>query len=193
MHVISTENGGIIRFTYDEELSLAKSVMDCISIPWVKREFQTLLDKTYKTKTAYGSASDASDILEFLNFLKIYDIQDLGPVFEDNQQSIWHELANLNYSKDERNKLQNESVRLAWEEVWSKHHKIKSVAQAYATFPKIRIKELPIITESELQEKLDKEFWEEVDRLMKTFDYKCSRREAMIMAEETHPRGIMGE
>lgn len=190
MHVICADDTYIIRFTYDEELSLAKSVMDCISLLWVKDDFQRLLDKIYTNKCSYGGGSTAEDILQFIDYLELYDLQHLIPELIDNETSIWHELTDLGINNDEMQKMQAESIRMAWKEVWDQHSGIKSTADAYRSFPDAHIKEAPHLPLSIDEIALERRFWDEVDKIMEEFDNRCSRSEAMIMAADTCPRGI---
>lgn len=196
--IVLTINGqDYVSLTYEEEQNFARFVMDLMSERWVTGRFQSLLDYIYFVKCTKGSWSHLEDIHKLITFVEYYNQYDgidlIFPEWKDNGKSIKEtELDTKHFpiGSLQREEEARKMVIMAWKEVWETHTRLKSVADGYKIFPgsdKSKTEDL------ENFQKIEHDFWEEVDKVMKEFDYKCSRHEAYIMVSDYMPRGYVNQ
>lgn len=191
MRVVEDEKWEYVKFTYDEELNLAKWVMDVLCLPWIETqpEFSKLVSKIYYRKCEGKdlNSEDFSDLLQYeeryrerLPEFPAFDVK-AGDI---NVSSSRH---GKRTNEERKNYLIREVVR-AWREAWIAHGKIKKRVEGCELFAgdEILDPEQAQIAHQESQEARERAFYTEVVR--RQAEYGITREEAIQAVSDTHPR-----
>lgn len=173
----------LIMLTYDEELILAQSIMDCISLRWVGGEFYEHLRNIYLKKAKYGRNITTSDLDDLVAYLDFYNIDHPRLVLDERSIVAPTELKGKPLTYDEQVQWLRDEVRQAWREIWTHHPRIKQIAPLYEVFP--GDEDTPEYQEK--QRDVERAFWEEVRRVQN--ELMISEREAFLLVQDYTPRG----
>lgn len=187
MDIVVLSDIQCITLTYEEELSLAQTVMDCIALRWVTGEFQELLDRIYYLKCTRGYWPRADDIVRLLEFIEHYNLK--PPMMMDDGTNLKKDFYK-DISPDEVEMESRRMIIMAWREVWNSHTDIKAIADFYKTFPGDNSRFDTDKTDPKWiveQDIIEGEFWYEVDNVV--LEWECNRQDAIIMVSDYMPRG----
>ena len=160
MRRVKYTGGNFITFTFEEEMDMARFVMDLISELWVREGFQRILDKIYDKKLGAGLWLTQDDYDELGYYLsrplyesKIASAELQWPSLIDNGDDIGKDLMHL--KKGKKAVEERRLTRLAWVDAWQSHPRIKAVAGKYERLPSNNIED-----DSEEIEKKNREYEE---------------------------------
>lgn len=176
-------NDMYVSFSYDEEISIAKKVYDCILIKNIDDEFFQFLIDMFEKKASIGYMITVEDLDFLLKNLDIYKIK--YPIIEEDGSTLDHQLY-IEYSTKkfyDKNRMIYETRLLriqAWKESWETH-KIKTNYD----FPVLELKNPFDINDHENNKKLKDLFEKEVLKVME--DYNISVDEAIQLVSDYIP------
>jgi len=187
---ITLKSGGtllIASMTYDEELSLAESVVQALSKPWLSAKYRKLAEKLYDIGTT-GSSPRAEDLQDYLDIRIEWaeNLEEIGrghdsppePIFELNDDTMRAPKTTRAGETSVEWKAQwyADQRRLAWREAWGNHKKaLCSYSNDYRVFPGDSNEELETQELAQLQP-----FFDHVRENRKK--YKCSLDQAIRSA-----------
>lgn len=184
MIIRESEFGTFVTLDYDEEQSLANSVIQAIGTRWITGEFQALLERIYVTKSHYGGMITVEETDQLLGFFLGTELE--PPILDQSSSSIWADLTN-DHAKNayEETKF---LIRQAWREVWKVRWKeLAAISDKYRTFPGDNephpVNEEMIVVATAMEEM----FQEEVAKVVA--EYQCSLTDAIKMVSDYMPRG----
>lgn len=209
MKLKDTGENTLIKLTYDEELECARKFCAMLDLLWIENHstlFKPLCDLFWKKSMGHDFTMDefanlAEKALEYNtrldpDYAAKHGLPSLYEDMEDNDEHI--EFGNVpahtkgrKTKKDLKLQYRKEIAR-AWKEAWQEHPG-GWCQERYPAFPGDEILN-PAATANDMWEKdvkLEREFWEMVDRRQVTFG--CSRREAIREVSDYIPRARFEE
>ena len=185
-----------LKFTYDEEIELARTVMTILSTRWVDEEYRSIARAIYDRK-CQGQDIEAyllNDLYEkimFWNdrFKNNDDIEEIPiPLIDDEKEDyIRPPSANRkNKALTLERKIQwcKNEVQRAWKEVWTIHREeMMIISDDFVCFPNDEA------GWKEYQDELARDFWKAVEASQKRF--KLSRTQAIREVSDHTPRGSL--
>ena len=197
MRIVNQGEWEYVKFTYDEELELAKWIMDVLCLPWIETRpgFCKFITRIYWRK-CNGRDISGDDFIELLDFEGRYtdELPDL-PMFDEGAGAIESPAENRHGKLTKKARTEyviREKIR-AWREVWQDHDKIKKSCEGYELFlgDKVLDPEGAKIAYQEAQEARERAFYAEVIRRQAEWD--ITRQEAIQAVTDTHPRSEIEE
>ena len=173
MKIFTAKDIDFVRFTYEEELALARVTMDTLSTLWIEGPFLQFLNKLYFRKARSGKDITTETLEELCIYFERFELE--IPEFELNDKSI---------SGHGYEEVQQDVVH-AWYDVWSTHTKFQNAADDYQEFPGEKFfaakrRERPGYAKD--QEAMENAFWEEVDRI--SGELNVPQTQAIISVED---------
>jgi hypothetical protein len=166
-----------IKLTYDEELSMARWVINTLCLPWIetREDFYAFLRRMYLRKCS-GRDFEAWHLVDlykkYQHYYQYEEDLELSPipVFKEDGQCISGIVAKKDISR-------------AWREVWEEHPEFKKKIDFAEVFPDGTTSQ----DYADNQDKLEREFWSRVGEIQKKFN--CTQNQAVIEVTDYMPRG----
>ena len=175
------EGTEFLELSFDEEYAVATWVMDVLCLVWIdtKPEFQRFLSDVIWRKSR-GKDLSMDQLAQIVDYCSRYD--DLLPPFPTLTDNGAHITAPKKYVGMKSIEWIQKTVRQAWYEIWDQHPYMRKRAGMHI-FPNAE----PDAVYIARQEKLEEDFWAEVNRKQK--DYECDRSEAVALVSDYMERG----
>ena len=165
-----------IKLTYDEEMSMAKWVMDTLCLPWIetREDFYFLLKHMYFRKCS-GKDFEAWHLVDLYQKFQHYEQYEnlelhLIPVFKEDGSYLFGKKA-------------KQDIIRAWRETWEMTPEFRRKVSFGEVFPDGTITQ----GYKDEQDKIEQEFWDRVAEMQK--EYGCSQNQAIIEVSDYTPRG----
>ena len=194
MHHITVNGQELLGLTYQDEINLARLVMDYLSLRWVQVGFADLLNQIYTMKCGYGGRIPTDDMIRLIEYCERYGL--LSPDLEDTPKSMWDDLQGSGMTEQEKGVELRQMTSRAWREVWEQHDDLKVIADTYKVFPGDTVRYHDEAGRNLLkeQEELDNRFWSEVNRVEAAYKrdgFHPSRSDVIIEVSDYIPRNIL--
>ena len=169
-----------VKLTYDEELSMAKWVMETLCLPWIETrdDFYIMLKRIYfrKCKGKDFEAWHLVDLFQKYQHYNQYEDLELPliPVFKEDGTFLIPEQGVGFATKD---------ITRAWREAWEMTPEFSKKVDFGEVFPDGTV----ISGYEEEQNKIERAFWERVAEVRKEYD--CSEKQAIVEVSDYMPRG----
>ena len=187
----TNDNRTYVRFTYDEEVFFAQSVLDQLCHKWLSTEYFNEFAEIFYNKALTGNNITLELFNWYVSWMDRYE-QNI-PNFKLDGKSINSSIPSAN-DKDVNEyieRLKNEIISI-WKEVWEFHDGISSHRE-FERFPaKTYEDSLPNNPENkkrffDKQKKRENDFWAEVKRIELTLE--ADRSQAIILVSDYKRRG----
>lgn len=142
MKLIESKDITYVTLTYDEEVSLARSVYDLLVEKWVQEGFREALDGVYRRKALLGRDLSFDDLERLIEFYELYGVPLPALKHDGKFLGLRRTKNGKKLSLTEQIEDKECTVIHAWYEVWLAHP-LKDRNEDYESFPGLERLGLP--------------------------------------------------